>query len=100
MSLEISPAGASTFASAESLAASALPASNPKSPPPPPPPPAHDAVQISLSASIHQLQAQGESPTQISLALGVPLQTVSVDLGTYLIESTLASAPTLPPGQE
>jgi hypothetical protein len=55
-----------------------------------------DAVQLSLSQSIHQLQAQGDSPTQIAVALGVPLQTVSVDLGTYLIESTLASAPTLP----
>jgi len=54
-----------------------------------------DAVLLSLSENIHQLQGQGDSPTQIAVTLGVPLQTVSVDLGTYLIESTLASAPTL-----
>jgi hypothetical protein len=48
---------------------------------------------VTLSSSIKELQSEGESPTQISLVLGVPLQTVSIDLGSSFIEATLAAAP-------
>jgi hypothetical protein len=51
---------------------------------------------VTLSSSIKELKSEGESPTQISLVLGVPIQTVSIDLGTSFIEATLAAAPDIP----
>jgi len=51
---------------------------------------------VTLTSSIKELQSEGESPTQISLVLGVPLQTVSIDLGSSFIEATLAAAPDIP----
>jgi hypothetical protein len=42
------------------------------------------------------LQSQGDSITEIAYTLGVPVQTVSVDLGTALIEASVAAAPTIP----
>lgn len=65
-------------------------------PPPPPPPPQKDTVKVSLAGTIQELQHQGDSPAQIAQTLGLPLQTVSIELGSYFIESTLAAAPTLP----
>jgi hypothetical protein len=68
----------------------------PPPPPPPPTPPPKDTVEISLAATIKVLKSQGDSIVEISQRLGVPVQTVSVDLGSALIEASLASAPTLP----
>jgi hypothetical protein len=51
---------------------------------------------VTLTSSIKQLQSEGESPTQISLVLGVPIQTVSIDMGSSFIEATLAAAPDIP----
>jgi hypothetical protein len=51
---------------------------------------------VTLTSAIKQLQSQGESPDQIAQTLGLPLQTVSIDLGTSFIEATLAAAPDIP----
>jgi hypothetical protein len=98
MSLLISSGGIAPISPVEELYDTPLQA--PKAvappPPPPPPPPPKDVVQLSLAANVQKLKFEGDSPTEISIALGVPLQTVSVVLDTSVIEATLASAPTLP----
>lgn len=65
-------------------------------PPPPPPPPIEDTVKLTLAASVAKLESEGDSPIEISQALGVPLQTVSIDLESSVIEAALAAAPTIP----
>ena len=100
MSLEITSVGTAPVLPAENTPTSttkpvaARVAAPP--PPPPPPPPPKDTVEISVASSIKELQYLGDSPSQIAQSLGLPLQTVSIDLGSYFIQATLAAAPTLP----
>lgn len=96
MSLQISSVGIPPVLLAENTSTNNphTAAAKVAAPPPPPPPPPKDTV--SLSGTIKVLQSEGESPVQIAQALGLPLQTVSIDLGTSFIEATLAAAPTIP----
>jgi DNA-binding NarL/FixJ family response regulator len=93
MSISVSPISVAAVSPVDSISSSTQSAS--KTPPPPPPPPA-DTVELSLDANIKVLQSQGDSVTEIAYTLGVPVQTVSIDLGTALIEASVASAPTIP----
>ncbi len=100
MSLEISSGGITSNLPAENFfvnsASSASAKTPPSPPPPPPPPPPQDTVQLSLTENIHRLKSAGDNPSEISQILGVPEQTVSIYLGSSILEATLASAPTLP----
>jgi hypothetical protein len=48
---------------------------------PPQPQLSPDAVTLSVSAQVIQLNQQGQQPQQIALLLGIPVSTVNSDLG-------------------
>jgi len=61
-----------------------------------------DTVKLSQTAQVSQLTTQGQSPSQIADALGIPVATVDSDLGIVAAkvssDSARAPAPTaLPP---
>ena len=96
MSISVSPISVAAVSPVDSVSSSTQSASKTPPPPPPPPPPPKDTVELSLDANIKVLQSQGDSVTEIAYTLGVPLQTVSIDLGTALLEASVAAAPTIP----
>lgn len=53
--------------------------------------PSADAVTLSLSAQVSQLRIQGQGPSQIAEALGIPVSTVDSDLG--IVATSVASQP-------
>jgi DNA-directed RNA polymerase specialized sigma24 family protein len=56
-----------------------------------PKPQASDTVTLSLSAQVSQLRIQGQGPSQIAEALGIPVSTVNSDLG--IVATNVASQP-------
>lgn len=96
MSLPITPITAVSALLAEKTFAASSPPQAVKAVPPPPPPPPPPQDIVSLSGTIKVLQSEGKSPAQIALTLGVPQQTIAIDLGTSFIETRLAAAPTIP----
>lgn len=100
MTLDLSSVSLNSVRSAETFPASTSDTAASKvaapPPPPPPPPPPKDVVQLSLASEISRLKYEGDSTVQISQELGVPVQTISVYLGSSFLETTLASAPSVP----
>jgi hypothetical protein len=86
MSSSISGFAAAQLASPYTAAPAAI-ANRPQQP--------EDSVKLSQPAQVSQLRTQGQSPTEISLSLGIPVAAVNSDLGIVAasIAPTIKAAP-------